>query len=151
MSDSQHPSPKVKKAEGWFKLAAAVFAVLGTVWVGIMSMWSAVGNITTDKDLDSHNAAPTAHMPLRAELIDCREAAAGLSQRIEKNHQDTVVLGGRMIRWIAADREPNRALKAAAATYYQEEYLRLVRKGTGVEEALLEALRSPWYDKPRVQ
>jgi hypothetical protein len=149
MTESQ--SPKMRKAEGWFKLAGAVFAVLGSAWVGAMTLWSAVGNVTTDKELESHNAAPTAHMPLRAELIECRESANALGKRIEKDHQDTVVLGGRMIRWIAADREPNRSLKAAAATYYQEEYLRIVRRGIGVEEAMLESLRSPWYDKPRGQ
>jgi hypothetical protein len=147
MLESQ--SPRLRRAEGWFKLIAAILAVFGSAWVGVMTLWSAVGNVTTNKELEAHNAAVTAHAPLRAELARCRDSTEELSRRIEKDHQDTVVLGGRMTRLVAADRESNRALKAAAATYYQEEYLRLVRKGVGVEEAMLEALRLPWYDRPR--
>jgi hypothetical protein len=149
MSDSLNP--KMKKTEGWFKLLAAIFAVLGSAWVGVMSLWSIVGNVSTDKELGDHDSSVYAHKPLRTELVDCKIASENLSRRIDKEHQETVMLGGRMTRMVAADREPNRNLKAAAATYYQEEYLRLIRKGHGVEEAMLESLRSPWYDKPRGQ
>lgn len=149
MSESQNP--KLRRAEGWAKLIASVVAIIGSVWVGIMTLWSTVGDVTTDKELMEHNDGPKAHPPLRQELDKCLDTTDAMSKRIEKDYQETVVLGGRLTRLIAADRESNHSMKAAAATYYQEEYMRNIRKGLGVEEAMLEALRAPWYDRPKAR
>ncbi len=51
----------------------------------------------------------------------------------------------------AAERETDVRLKAAAAAFYREEYTRLVRAGKAPSQAFREALRTTWYDRPRLR
>jgi hypothetical protein len=140
---------RLSRIEGWIKLGIAFCALVGTIWGGTIAIIGAVGSVATDKELAMHDQAKEAHIPLQEELDKCLASSLAMGARIEEGHDDTIALTRRMVRLIAADRESKHPLKAAAATFYEEEFRRLTRKGLRVEEAMLEALRTPWYDRPR--
>lgn len=124
----------------------AASAVCGAVWVFY-------SQLATDKEVMSvvqdHDKMLTSHPLLRQRLESIEAKQASLQEDVEMAHDADVALGSKLVSLIAADREPNNSLRAAAASFYREEYARLIHNGKPVEDALLEALRTPWHDRPR--
>jgi len=146
MSESQFPkNSKLGRLKGWLGLMGTLFAIITGAYTGVMTLW---GNVTTDQELLAHNESPIAHSVVRNQLEDMKERVELLGKRVDEEHSATVELGARLVRIDAADRERTHTLKAAAATYYETEFRRLIRKGVPVFDAVLEAMRSPWYDRP---
>jgi hypothetical protein len=146
MSDSQFPkNSKLGRLKGWLGLMGTLFAIITGAYTGVMTLW---GNVTTDTELLAHNDNPISHSALRNQIDDLRERVELCGKRVDEEHSATVELGARLVRIDSADRERKHELKAAAATYYETEYRRLIRRGTPVFDAVLEAMRSPWYDRP---
>lgn len=144
--ESQFPkNSKLGKLKGWAQLLGTLIAVGGGVYTAATGLW---GNVTTDSELIAHDQNPVAHSSLRDRLDECKERGNILSKRVEEEHLATVELGARLVRIDAADREPKHILKAAAASYYEGEYRRLVSRGVPVFEAVLDSMRGPWYNRP---
>lgn len=127
-------------------IIGAASAFSGTIWVFYTQL-------ATDKEvanvMDVHDKSLFSHPLLRERLESLEMKQARLQEDVEMGHAADVALGSKLVSLIAADREPDRHLQALAATFYREEYGRLVRKGMPLEDALLEALRTPWHDRPR--
>lgn len=132
----------------WLQLFLALSGVIGIVWGSISAV---AGNIVTESKLQEHNVNDKSHPIIVKNLEECEGRVEILSKRVEESHEVEVALGSRLVRIIAADQEVNRNLKAASANYYEQEFRHNIRKGLTVEEALLESLRSPFYNKPRGQ
>lgn len=133
-------------------LAHALAVIVGAASAFGGTMWLFYEKLATDAELasyiEAHNKAPEAHM-LRDKLSMLEAKQAKLQEDVDIGHAADVALGSKLVSLIAADREPSNSLRAAAATFYREEYARLIRRGTPVEDAILEALRTPWHERRR--
>lgn len=136
----------MEKAKAWLQILGVVFGLAGGLYTGVASVWTRVAMKT---ELLDHNLAPRAHPPI-LEIVDRCEAKAMAAQgRIEELRADQVSMGARMVRMLAAELENRPALRAARASFYEDQYRGLVHRGLPVEEATLEALRTPWLNRPR--
>lgn len=131
------------------QLFTMAWGVLGILWLCFSNVNGALGSVVTDSKLESHNINEKAHPFIHQNVKECEAKVELLSKHIEQSHDVEVALGARLTRILAADQETNRNFKSAAATYYEQEYRSLIRKGFSVEEAMLEALRQPFYTRPR--
>lgn len=136
----------MEKLKGWLQLAAVAGGLAASVYAGASAIW---GDVAKTEDLVTHDLAGSAHPPLREAVERCEAKALAAQNRIEELRSDQVAIGGRIIRMVSADIERNAALRAARASYYEDQYRGLVQRGLPVEEAMLEALRTPWYSRPR--
>jgi len=132
----------------WAQLILALVGIAGIVWGFISSL---AGNIVTETKLQEHNTNDKSHPTIVNNTKECEGKVEALSKRVEESYETEIALGSRLVRLLASDMESNRNLKAASANYYEQEFRRNIRKGQTVEEAILEALRSPFYNKPRGQ
>jgi hypothetical protein len=136
------------KLKNWLQLFLAICGAIGVVW-GFLSSLS--NNIVTDSKLQEHNINEKSHPFIISSTKECEGKVEALSKRIEESHDTEVALGARLVRLLASDMETNRNLKAASASYYEQEFRHKIRKGMSIEEAILESLRSPFYSRPRGQ
>ncbi len=126
-----------------------IFSLVASTYAGFMVISGKLERVLIDSDMQEHDRSISAHPPLRGDIYDCKDMASKLAKALDDEHKSTIAMSSHLIRIIAADREPNRALRAASATYYEQEFIRLVNKGETIESAFLISLRTPWYTKPR--
>lgn len=124
-------------------------AVISVLWGAFTYISTKTGAIITIVELDQHDSNEKAHPSITRNVVTCEDKVEALSKRVEESHDVEVALGARFVRLAASDQEPSKLLKAAAANYYEQEYRLLIKKGTSVEDAIIEALRSPFYLRPR--
>lgn len=144
------PPPKSKERlfERLQKVAHVVYVVGGAVLSAALWSYAHYQSLATDNEVvevvEAHNKASNAHPSTYDTLQLLLKEQRELKAIVQQGRADDVMLGERLVSLIAADREPDRNRKAQAATWYREEYRRLVRKGETIEDALLQALRTPW-------
>lgn len=141
-------------AERWAKVAAVIAAVGGSAWTGINLLRNSVTDVTTDgelkKALSDHNAEKAAHeATLGAGVRALSSQAMKTSEEIRQCRKDAADMGARIVSLQAALEEPNNALRAAAAAYYTRLYKRLIARGVSPDDAINEALDTPWPGRPR--
>ena len=151
---THRPPPKLEKIlEKTKNLAHALAVIIGAGSAFGGTVWVFYNQLSTDTEVTSavqdHDKALTSHPLLRDRIKTLESRQAKLQEDVEMGHAADVALGSKLVSLIAAEREPSPGLRAAAATFYREEYARLIRKGSPLEDALLEALRTPWHDRPR--
>lgn len=140
------PKPQRWEAiKGFLQALSAAGAVAVAV---VTFVWSSIGRLATDEEVGTHNLDHLAHAPLRERIESLETRYGALSDRVYKADSATIALGARIVSLVAADRESRRELRADAATFYREEYMRLIHRGTAVEDAVVEALRAPWLARP---
>lgn len=134
-------------------LAHALAVIFGAASATCGAVWVFYSQLATDTEVKSavqdHDRAITSHPLFVERLASIESKQASLQEDVEMGRAADVALGSKLVSLIAADREPTPALRAAAASFYREEYARLVRKGEPIEDALLEALRTPWHHRQR--
>lgn len=129
----------------------AHFAYVGVTAIITAGLWSygQYQNLSTDAEVTSaivsHNIASKAHPSLHEKIDILLKEQKSIKETLEKSREDEIALGERIISLLAAEREPDRNKKAAAASFYREEYRRLIRKGLSIEDAMLESLRESWH------
>lgn len=124
------------------------FALLGSAW-GLV--WSAISSFATDAEvsetLAQHDASAAAHARLR-DRLDAAETAL----RAQHDAQAQLVALWRwQVGYAAADREDDRRLRAAAASFYRETFDRLTRAGIPPEQAFRDSLTERWPDRPHLR
>jgi len=158
MSGPSMPPDKAARilaqAERWAKVAAVVAAVGGSAWTGINLLRNSVTDVTTDgelkKALETHNGEKSAHEgTLGAGVRALSSQAMRTSEEIRACRKDAADMGARIVSLQAALEEPNGAIRAAAAAYYTRLYRRLVARGVPPDDAINEALDTPWSGRPR--
>lgn len=147
------PSKTHKILEKTKNLVHALAVIIGAASAFGGTVWVFYNQLSTDAEvtsvMDLHDKAIKSHPLLRDRLESLEQKQAKLQEDVEMGHAADIALGSKLVSLIAADREPDRSLRAAASSFYREEYARLIRKGTPLEDALLEALRTTWHDRPR--
>lgn len=133
------------KAKSWLQLLGVLFGLAGGVYACVSAVWGSV--VTTDELID-HDLAAKAHPPIQEAVARCEAKAIAAQGRIEELRADQVAMGARMIRMISAEIEPRPTLRAARARFYEDQFRNLMHRGMPVEEATLEALRTPWHNRP---
>lgn len=136
----------MEKAKAWLQLLGVVCGIVGGLYAGVSTVW---GSVVTTDELAGHDSAMNAHPPIREAVDRCEAKALAAQSRIEELRADQVAMGARMVRMISAEIEPRASLRAARASFYEDQYRSLVHRGLPIEEATLEALRTPWLNRPR--
>lgn len=158
--DSERPTVpiKIKREARLARLKDALtvlgtaFALLGSAW-GLV--WSAISSFATDAEvsetLAQHDASAAAHARLR-DRLDAAETALRGQQNAQHDAQaQLIALWRRQVSYAAADREDDRRLRAAAASFYREAFDRLVRAGVPPEQAFRDSLVERWPDRPHLR
>lgn len=156
MTNPTVPPEKVKLLtflERALKVGVGVVALVGSAWTGLNYFWASVANVATDGELASavekHNGLDGAHPKLQSRTDGVNKYAVSLDQELRAQRHQSENLGARIVRLIAADAEPNPALRAAAASYYERLYRRLVQRGATIDDAISEAIDTPWPQRPK--
>jgi hypothetical protein len=137
--------PHERRIEYWTK----VMVLIGTIVGSGYAAWLKLGDVTTSVELQAHDMNEAAHASLRGILRAQAEQDQDLRMRIDEQTRISQELGERLVSLIAADRETSTRYKAAAASFYRNEYRLLIRRNYKVDDAIAEALRVPWSDRPR--
>lgn len=140
---------KLDQTSGWLSLLALVIGLLGSAFTAWSFIYGKAESVVTVDDLDRHNTDDKSHPSITKSVKDVEVKIDVVAKNVEESRDVQIALGARLVRMLAAEAESNKNLKAAAANYYEQEFLILVRKGASVEEAMMQALRSPWYTRPR--
>lgn len=137
--------PPEKKVEYWTK----VFVLVSMMAGGAFGAWYRLGDVATDSELATHDDSKIAHPHLRALLEAQGDRYTALQAELKELNAANIELGKYYVSTTAADRELNRNYKAAAATFYRSEYMKLIRRHFSVKQAMEEALEAPWPTRPR--
>lgn len=140
---------KSGQTRGWLELLAVVFSLIGAGYTGYTFLYNQTNSIVTTTELEQHDKSDKSHPSLVQSIKDCESKVDVLNKELEEDRDSQIALGARLVRMLASEQESERALKAASANYYEQEYLLLVKKGASIEEAMLGSLRQPWYTRPR--
>lgn len=132
-----------------FALAATVAGLIGSAYGAFTFINGKTESVVTNAELDLHDKNEKAHPFILQSIKEYDIKVSAAEKAVEEARESQVALGARLVRMLATEQEPNKALKAAAANYYEDEYKRLIRKGATVEEAMLDSLRQPFYTRPR--
>lgn len=131
------------------RFAHAVYVVGGAIISAAAWGYVQYSALATEAELtatvSAHDHSAESHPSMRGTLEIILKEQRELKTLVLQGRENDLALGERLVSLIAADREPDRARKAAAAAFYREEYRLLTRRGAAVEDALLEALRTPWH------
>lgn len=133
-------------------------AVLGTVGALLGSTagfaWSALTRVTTDDELSGavtdHDLSAQAHGKLRERIEQLERSTRAQDQAHAALARQTIELWRWQVGYAAADREDDRRLRAAAASYYREIFDRMIREGSDPEHAFRGALNERWTERPRL-
>ncbi len=140
---------KIHTLKEYLSLIIAGAAVVSLLYGLFTFIYTKTNSVITVTELQQHDINEKSHPNLIRNVDTCEDKLEALSRRVEESHSVEVALGARFVRLAASDQEPNKLLKAAAATYYEREYHILIKKGSTVEEAIIDSLRSPYYLRPR--
>lgn len=142
---------KLDTTKNWLQLMLTAFGVISILYTVFNYIYGTVNSFVTEPRLQQHNIDDKSHPLIKQEVKDCEAKLDVLSKHIEELHEAEVDLGAQLVRITAADLETNKDLKMAAANYYEQEFRRLIKKGSAVNEARLDALRQPFYSRPRIR
>jgi hypothetical protein len=128
-------------------------AVLGSAATGITLLWSSVGNIATNGEVreavSKHDQNKDAHETLQSGIRALSGQDMKAAEEVRAAKKTAEDLGARLVRLIAADAEPNPYYRALAAQFYERLYRRLIQRGVGVDDAISEAIDTPWTGRPK--
>jgi hypothetical protein len=136
----------MEQAKAWLQFLAVVSGLLGGLYTAGIALSDTV--VTAD-ELAQHDVGARSHPPIQEAVARCEAKAIAAQGRVEELRADQVAMGARMVRMISAEIEPRPALRAARASFYEDQFRGLVHRGMPIEEATLEALRTPWLNRPR--
>ena len=139
---------KIKQVMSLADLAKALVAIGSAGATAFAIIVAALNWIATDEELSAHNLNARSHGAIQDRLERIEKLQEKLSARNEETRAAAVTVLRRVIRMTAADREPVSRSRAAAADFYEEEFDILLRQNKPLEDAFLEALRTPWHDRP---
>lgn len=130
------------------KIANVVYVVGGAMLSAAIWSYGQYQQLATDAELSisiaSHNNQLVAHPSILDKLNKIEELCTKNGSDIRATREDAIALGERLVSLLAADKTTDHAKRAAVATFYREEYRRLIRRGFSVDDAVLEALRTPY-------
>lgn len=149
--------PPLRKALKLHETLVSVVTAAVTTAGFMMACYGYVSKVATDAEvaaavaMHDHGSAEASATPGVAHPdIVSRVLAAEANTRIcGAQHAEIVALWARLTRITAAEREPDRRVHADIASYYEDEFHRLESSGMQPSKAYLEALRGPWYNRPR--
>lgn len=139
---------KLKQVVSLADLVKALVAIGSAGATAFAIVVSALNWFASDEELSDHNLNARAHTAIQERLERIEKLQEKLSARNEETRAASVTVLRRVIRMTAADREPVARYRAAAADFYEEEFDILLRQNKALEDAFLEALRTPWHDRP---
>ncbi len=154
MDDDRPTNPRalrpstLSKMKEAFESVKTIVTVLVTVGGGL---WTGFSFMATDEELLQHNLAQDAHKAIRSEIADLRAETVMLKVSYQRCYEDAGDLGWRYVSLVAADRESDHRLKAAAGYFYRDEFISLWKSGKPMSEAINSALRTPWHDRPKIK
>lgn len=149
MSGSDFPTtrpakPKPSLVERVKAAAQFVGAITAAAGTALTVVKYAMGLVVTREELEKHNSSKTSHIEVQRRLESLEESRVELYAKVNAANSAMVYLGERLVSLTAADREPDKNKKSDAADFYRTEYHYYVKKGYSVENAFLEALRTPY-------
>lgn len=150
--------PAIKNLSRLKELVHALVIIITAVVTGVTTVWTVYHQLATDAEVEA--AVRSASAPLRKDVLTLQAALAASEHRhqqelaavraeVSRATASANAVGKRLISIMAADLEKNPMLRSAASAFYREEYMRRIERGANVDDALNEALHTPWYERPR--
>jgi len=141
-----------------FKRWAQAHNVLSSLWqtltiIGVVigAVWGYLQSFSTDAErVHDDGVLAIRQDKLQAQLTKLTNLNRELAAQQTKNRSHIILLWRDRVSLRAAERESVAQVRAAAASYYRDEYDRLIRQGLEPDDAARESLRSTWPDRARL-
>lgn len=139
-----------EKIQQWGKATLVAFSVCGALYGGLKVFKADLGVFATDEDIEAHDKNEIAHPRIRSKTDDLRDDYISLLTRVKTQQEALETIGAELVSFKAADKEPNRAWKAASATYHRLLFKELIRQGVPIDKAVDQAAEAPWRERPHL-
>jgi hypothetical protein len=144
ISDRPTTRPKRPSFLEQIKSHIGIVTTIGTFGATLVTGgWTLYDHISTDPELMDHNMSSTAHPAM---LHDLEERVAALESGFKKTEagyvpirEDLIYVAERYVSIVAAENEPDRRIKMRTAGEAVQEFRRMIRKGSSVQDAVYEA------------